>query len=75
MCDDALTEGAGCDACQKAGSRLNAKLNGGSGHWGNFSARKSPATALAHHFRDIRSRMLIRPVDPAEPAAHPYPRN
>lgn len=75
MCDDALTEGAGCDACQKAGSRLNAKLNGVSGHWGNFSARKSPATVLVHHFRDMRRRRSVRPADPAEPAAHPCLRN
>lgn len=39
MCDDALTEGAGCDACQKAGSRLNAKLNGVSGHQGLFCSK------------------------------------
>lgn len=75
MCGDALTEGAGCEACQQEGYRLNAKLNGGSGHRGDFSARKSPATALVHHFRDMRRRSLIRPVDPAEPAAHPCLRN
>ena len=75
MCGDALTEGAGRDACQKEGYRLNAKLYGGGSHRGNFSARKSPATVLTHHSRDTWRRRLIRPADPAEPAAHPYLRN
>ncbi len=77
MCGDALTEGAGRDACQKVGYRLNVKLNGGGSHREDFLAQKSPATAtaLARHFRDMLHRKLIRPVDPAEPVVHPYPRN
>jgi hypothetical protein len=75
MCGDALTEGAGRDACQKEGYRLSAKLNGGDSHRGDFSAHKSPATALARHCRDMWHRRLIRFVDLAEAVVHPYLRN